>query len=63
MNKFFLSGLLALLFSVLACRPVIAIGWGEFLALAIVIGILFGPPLYKFIRRIDDFRRHERRNK
>jgi hypothetical protein len=63
MNKFFSSGLFALLFSVLACRPVIAIGWGEFLSLAIVIGILFGPPLYKFIRRIENFRKHEQKDK
>jgi hypothetical protein len=41
-----------LIFSTVACRPVLAIGWGEFLILVVVVGVLLGPPLYGFIRRI-----------
>ena len=48
-----------LLISTLACRPVIAIGWGEFLALAVVIVLLIGPPVYKFIRSIEEFRKQK----
>jgi hypothetical protein len=54
-------GLVAL--SVLACRPIIAIGWDEFFILMIVFAIMLGPPLYRFIRKIEDFRRHERKDK
>jgi hypothetical protein len=49
--------------SILACRPVIAIGWGEFLSLIIVIGILLGPPLYRFMRKIEDYRKNEQKDK
>ena len=63
MNKRFLVGLLALLFSTLACEPVIAIGWKEILFVVIFVGILFGPPLYKFIRRVEGFLKHEKKAK
>jgi len=63
MHKKTFSSLSVLLLSALACRPVIAVGWEEFLFLFIVIGLLLGPPLYRFIRRIDDFRKHEQKNK
>ena len=46
-NKHLQAGMYALLLSTLACRPVIAIGWGEFLILAVVIFVLVGPPIYK----------------
>lgn len=36
---------------VLACRPVLAIGWGEFLVLVIAVALLIGPPLYRLFRR------------
>jgi hypothetical protein len=63
MNKRFLSRLVVLLFSTMACRPVIAIGWEEFLLFFILIAFLLGPPVYRFIRRIDDFRERRRKGK
>jgi hypothetical protein len=39
----------------LACEPVIAIGWREIFIVLGLIGFLFGPPLYRFIRRIEIF--------
>jgi hypothetical protein len=42
---------------------VIAIGWEEILFLLALIAFLFGPPLYRFLRRLEDFRRHERKKK
>jgi len=63
MNRRFLLGWLALLFSTLACEPVIAIGWKEILFVMIFVGILFGPPLYKFIRRVEEFLKHEKKAK
>ena len=47
------AGLIILVLSALACRPVIAIGWEEFLFLFIVIAILIGPPVYRFIRKLE----------
>jgi len=41
----------------LACRPVLAIGWGEFFFLVVVIVVLIGPPLYRLIRRIENANR------
>jgi hypothetical protein len=63
MNRMFLSGLAVLLFSILACRPVIAIGWEEFLFLFVLIAVLLGPPFYRFVQRLEDFRRHKKKDK
>ena len=63
MNKKFLYGLLALLLSTLACEPVIAIGWEEALFLVILFAILLGPPLYRFFRRIEEFRKFKKKDK
>ncbi len=58
MKKFMaLSGVLL---AALACRPVIAIGWREMLFVSALIAILVGPPVYRFLRRLEEFRRHER---
>jgi hypothetical protein len=48
------------MFSVLACEPVIAIGWREMLFVFILIAIVFGPPVYRLIRKIEDLRRREK---
>ena len=42
-----------LLLSALACRPVIAIGWPEFLILVIVIVFLFWPLIARIYRIVD----------
>ena len=46
--------------SLLACEPVIAIGWREILFVFILVAIVFGPPLYRFIRKVEDFRKQEK---
>jgi hypothetical protein len=51
--KFF-AGLSSLWLGVLACRPVLTIGWGEFFLLVVVIAVLVGPPLYRLIRRLEN---------
>ncbi|HSG44823.1 MAG TPA: hypothetical protein VLA72_16880 [Anaerolineales bacterium] len=43
--------------STLACRPILTIGWGEFLIVTVVIVVLIGPPVYRFIRRLESSRR------
>jgi hypothetical protein len=55
MNKKLLYGLLALLFSTLACEPVIAIGKNELLCLLVLILVLLGPPIYRFVRRLEKY--------
>jgi len=55
MNQKTLYGLLALVLAVVACSPVIAISWNEFLIIAIVFAVLLGLPLYRLIRRIEQF--------
>jgi len=44
---------IALLLGALACRPVIAIGWPEFLILVLVILFLFWPLLARIYRALD----------
>ncbi len=66
MNKdslYSLLGFFVLLLSAFACRPVIAIGWEEFLFLLIVIAILVGPPIYRFTRRIENSRKRKPKDK
>ena len=63
MSKKSLGGLLVVLLSTLACGPVIAISWNEFLIIAIVFSLLLGPPLYRLMRRVEQFRKREKKEK
>jgi hypothetical protein len=47
----------AILLITLACEPVIAIGWKELLCVVGLMAFLFGPPLYRFIRRFENYRK------
>jgi hypothetical protein len=53
MNKKLLAGLSVLGLSLLACEPVIAIGWREIFIVLGLIVFLFGTPIYRLIRRIE----------
>jgi len=57
MNRNLRLGLSALLLGVLACEPVIAIGWRELFIVFILLAFLFGPPVYRFIRKIENLLR------
>ena len=46
-------GLIALLLSLLACRPIIAIGWPELIILVVLIGVLLGPLMFRLYRFLD----------
>jgi membrane protein implicated in regulation of membrane protease activity len=63
MNTKLISGLAVLLFGALACRPVIAMGWQEFLLFFVLLAFLLGPPLYRFLQRIETPRRHQKKDK
>jgi len=56
-----LAGISVSIFLILACRPIFTIGWEEFLFLIFVIGLLVGPPLYRFFRRLENSRRKKDR--
>jgi hypothetical protein len=60
MNKKFLTSLFMLSLTALACEPVIAIGWREILIVFILVAIVFGPPVYRFIRKVEKLWRHEK---
>jgi len=59
MSKKILAGISILLFSTLACEPVFAIGWKEIFFVFILLAFLFGPPVYRFIRKIESSRKHK----
>jgi len=39
--------------ALLACRPVIAIGWPEFIILVILVAVLLGPLMFRLYRFLD----------
>jgi hypothetical protein len=58
--------LIVLLFGLLACRPVFAIGWTEIIIIVILVIVLMGPLLfrmYRFIDRIQRAREDEEKKK
>ena len=52
-----------LILSLLACRPVFAIGWGELVILFLVIAFLLGPFLMKFMRAWNEFQETKKKNR
>lgn len=55
-----LSGIAALWVAASACRPVIAIGWPEFIILVVLIAILLGPLLFRLYRYLDKIQKASR---
>ena len=54
------SSLLVLILACLACEPVFAIGWEELTFVFVLLAVLLGPPLYRFFRRLENYRRRQR---
>lgn len=48
-----LAGTLGIVFSMLACQPVFVIGWREVFVVFILVALLIGPLIYRFIRRVE----------
>ncbi len=55
--------LLLLTLPALACRPVIAIGWGELLVFLVLFLLLFGLPLWRFWKKWRAFQKENQREK
>jgi len=52
-----------LLINILACRPVMTIGWQEILIVIIILALLLGPTLYRTYRRWDEFQNWKEKRK
>ena len=49
--------------SLLACRPVFAIGWSELVILLVLIVFLFGPILFKLARSWQAYQESKKKKK
>ena len=58
--KFQRLAVLAVLFSTLACRPVLTIGWSELFIFGVILLIFAGPGLWRFYKRYRKFREYEK---
>jgi len=59
MKKNYGLGFAILILGTLACEPIFAIGWKEILLVVVLAAFLLGPPLYRFLRRLEDYRRQK----
>jgi hypothetical protein len=50
-----------LVLSLLACRPVFAIGWGEMVILFLLVAFLLGPILLKLARTWNAFQESQKK--
>ena len=50
-----------LVLSLLACRPVFAIGWGEMVILFLLVAFLLGPVLLKLARTWNAFQESQKK--
>lgn len=61
--KFHRLAVLALLLSLLACRPVLTVGWSEMFILGVILLVLAGPGLWRFYKRYRKFKKYEKDKK
>jgi hypothetical protein len=55
MKAVYFAGLAALLLGIVACEPVFAIGWRELGIIFLLAAIVFGPPVYWFLRKMEKY--------
>jgi hypothetical protein len=55
--------IIILLFSLMSCRPIIAIGWTEIIIIIVLVAILMGPLLFRIYRFIDRVQRASKEDK
>ena len=56
-------GLVVIVVVTLACRPVLAISWNEFLIISVLFMVLLGPPLYRLVRRVEFLLKNKEKDK
>jgi hypothetical protein len=59
MKNQFGAGWAILLLGALACQPVFAIGWREVFFIFLLVVFLIGPPVYRFLRKLENYRRQK----
>jgi len=57
MKVSYFAGLIVLLLGIVACEPVFAIGWRELGIIFLLVAIVFGPPVYRFLQRMEKYRK------
>jgi len=55
MRNNWVAALMVIMLVANACTPVFAISWKEIFFVFLLIAFLFGPPTYRFIRRLEKF--------
>jgi hypothetical protein len=50
-------GFLSIGLMLLACRPIIAIGWPELIILVVLVAVLLGPLMFRLYRFLDKVRK------
>ena len=55
MKPAILAGLTFLLLGIVSCEPVFAIGWRELGIIFLLVAIVFGPPAYRFLRKMEKY--------
>jgi hypothetical protein len=58
MKASYFAGLTALVLGIVACEPVFAIGWRELGIILLLVAVVFGPPVYRFLRRMEKYRKN-----
>ena len=53
-------GFLSIGLMLLACRPIIAIGWPELIILVVLVAVLLGPLMFRLYRFLDKVRKVSR---
>lgn len=51
---------LTALLVMLACRPVLTVGWSELFIFGIILLVLVGPGLWRFYKRYRKFKKYEK---
>jgi hypothetical protein len=54
---------LPVLLGLLACRPVLTVGWSELFIFGMILLVLAGPSLWRFYKRYRKFRDYEKKGK
>ena len=57
------AGMAMLMLSLLACRPVFAIGWSELIILLVLIGFLLVPILFRLARSWQAYQESKKKDK
>ena len=60
MKKRLYVTLSTLLLATLACEPVFAIGWRELFVVFLLAAFVFGPPIYRFLRKLEKIRERKK---